>query len=58
MALSGAGRRARHVAKSNAAAAHDVFLDVVVLISVLMFILLVAGIGILALQTTQLAWLP
>jgi hypothetical protein len=57
-ALSGAGRHARRVAKSNVAAAHDVFLDVVVLMSVLMFIALVAGIGILALQSTQLTWLP
>jgi hypothetical protein len=58
VALSGAGRHARRAAKSNAAAAHDVFLDVVVLMSVLMFIVLVAGIGIFALQTAQLPWLP
>jgi hypothetical protein len=42
----------------DAAAVRDVYLDVVVLISVLMFVALMTGIGMLALQQGNPSWMP
>jgi hypothetical protein len=42
--------------RGSAAATTDVFIDVVVILSALLFIALVAGIGILALQQSVLNW--
>ncbi|MCW2542103.1 MAG: hypothetical protein JWN95_3828 [Frankiales bacterium] len=42
----------------DAAAVRDVYLDVVVLLSVVMFIALMAGIGMIALQQSNPSWLP
>jgi hypothetical protein len=42
----------RRERKASAAAVSDTFLDVVVLLSVVMFLALAAGIGMLALQST------
>ncbi len=48
-----ADRRSRRgERRASAAAARDTFLDVVVLLSVVMFLALAAGIGMLALQNT------
>ncbi|MDQ1716313.1 MAG: hypothetical protein QOE89_266 [Pseudonocardiales bacterium] len=44
--------RSQRAAKADAAAVRDPFLDVVVLLSVLMFLALAAGIGILILEPT------
>ncbi|MGX7681993.1 hypothetical protein ACSMXN_24170 [Jatrophihabitans sp. DSM 45814] len=44
--------RARRAAKANAASVRDPFMDVIVLLSVLMFLALAAGVGLLALAPT------
>ena len=42
----------KHLAKAESAAAtRDIFMDVIVLLSVLMFLALVSGVGVLVLQT-------
>lgn len=42
----------KHLAKAEGAAAtRDIFMDVIVLLSVLMFLALVSGVGVLVLQT-------
>jgi hypothetical protein len=50
-------RRATHtmrrMAKANAAIARDAVMDTVVLMSVLLFVVLAVGIGVLILQSTQ-----
>jgi len=51
-----AARERRRAARANAAVAKDVFMDIVVLLSVIIFIALIAGIGLLALQTAFLHW--
>lgn len=48
-----AERRAR---RETAASVPDTFLDVVVLLSVLMFLVLALGVGVLALQAAGLVW--
>ncbi|MDQ2837997.1 MAG: hypothetical protein M3Y42_08605 [Actinomycetota bacterium] len=45
-------RENRRARRETAGAVPDTFLDVVVLLSVLMFLLLAAGVGVLALQAT------
>ena len=44
----------RRTAKANAAIARDALMDTVVVLSVLMFIALAVGIGVLILKSTQL----
>ena len=55
-AATGAAWQRRRENQGNAAATRDAFMDVVVLVSVLMFVLLASGIGVLVLQTTSLVW--
>jgi hypothetical protein len=51
-----ANRLARREAKANAAAVQDVFMDVIVVLSVLMFVALAAGVGLLVLQSANVHW--
>jgi hypothetical protein len=48
-----ATHRMRRAAKANAAIARDTVMDTVVLMSVLMFVALAVGIGVLILQSSQ-----
>lgn len=50
-----AAQRRRLAAAENAAATRDPFMDVIVLLSVLMFLALACGVGMLVLQS-QLNW--
>jgi cobalamin biosynthesis protein CobD/CbiB len=45
----------RRMAKANAAIARDALMDTVVVLSVLMFIALAVGIGVLILKSTQIS---
>ncbi len=47
---AGRGGKPRHPAKPRSLSDKDVFLDVVVLISVLLFVILAAGVGLLAIE--------
>jgi len=49
-------RVARSSWKAGAAATSDAFMDVVVLVSVVLFLMLIAGVGVLVLQQTGLTW--
>jgi hypothetical protein len=57
LAQPGTTRKGRRDRQENAAATRDVFMDIIVVLSVLMFIALASGVGVLAIQASNPAWL-
>ena len=57
LSRSGTARKVRREQQGNAAATQDVFMDIIVLVSVLIFIALACGVGMVVLQTSNPGWL-
>jgi hypothetical protein len=53
----GTAWKVRRERQGNAAATRDMFMDIIVLISVLMFIALACGVGMLVLEASNPGWL-